>query len=111
MTSGSGCRVQFDVYRNPANVENDELPYVLDVQSDLLAHLSVRIVVPLVRADAVDPPLPRLNPRFLVEDTTVVMATTLIGGLPERALCEPIASLADHRHEIVGAIDMLITGI
>ena len=49
---------QLDVYRNPADVEDDELPYVLDVQSDLLAHLNVRIVVPLVRADVVDPPLP-----------------------------------------------------
>jgi toxin CcdB len=101
--------VQFDVYRNPA--DDHELPYVLDVQSDLLAHLSVRIVVPLVRADAVDPPLPRLNPPFLVEDMTVIMATTLIGGLPERVLREPITNLADYRHEIVGAIDMLITGI
>ena len=72
---------QLDVYRNPADVDNDELPYVLDVQSDLLAHLNVRIVVPLVRADVVDPPLPGLNPRFVVEDRTVVMATTLIGGL------------------------------
>ena len=102
---------QLDVYRNPADVEDDELPYVLDVQSDLLAHLNVRIVVPLVRADVVDPPLPGLNPRFLVEDRTVVMATTLIGGLPARALRDPVASLAGHRHEIVGAIDMLITGI
>ena len=52
-----------------------------------------------------------MNPRFLVEDRIVVMATTLIGGLPVRALREPITNLADHRHEIVGAIDMLITGI
>ena len=59
----------------------------------------------------VDPPLPGLNPRFVVEHRTVVMATTLIGGLPVRALHEPIANLADHRHEIVGAIDMLVTGI
>ncbi|MGH6920025.1 MAG: CcdB family protein [Geminicoccaceae bacterium] len=102
---------QFDVYPNPADVEDDELPYVLDVQSDLLAHLNVRIVVPLVRANVVDPPLPGLNPRFLVEDRAVVMATTLIGGLPVRALREPITNFADHRHEIVGAIGMLITGI
>jgi toxin CcdB len=102
---------QLDVYRNPADVEDDELPYVLDVQSDLLAHLNVLIVVPLIRADVIDPPLPGLNPRFLVEDRTVVMATTLIGGSPVRALREPITNLADHRHEIVAAIDMLVTGI
>jgi toxin CcdB len=102
---------QFDVYRNPAESAVEEFPYVLEVQSDLLAYLNVRVVVPLVHADVADPPLPGLNPRFWVEDRAVVMATTLIGGLPARTLREPITNLADHRHEIVGAIDMLITGI
>ena len=67
--------------------------------------------MPLVRADAVDPPLPRLNPRFVVDDHNLVMATTLIGGLPARALREPVATLNAQRKEIIGAIDMLITGV
>ena len=103
--------MQFDVYRNPAGTTDGEFPYVLEVQTDLLAHLNVRVVVPLVRADVADPPLPGLNPRFVVEDRVVIMATTLIGVLPVRALRSPIAGLQNHRHEIVGAIDMLITGI
>ena len=102
---------QFDVYRNPVHTAEVEFPYVLDIQSDLLVHLNVRVVVPLVRADVVDPPLPGLNPRFLVEDRAVVMATTLIGGLPVRSLREPVTNLSGHRREIVGAIDMLITGV
>jgi toxin CcdB len=101
---------QFDVYRNPVDA-NDGFPYVLDVQSDHLEHLNLRVVVPLVRAEVVDPPLPGLNPRFLVEDSTVVMATTLIGGLPARSLRELITNLGDHRRDIVGAIDILITGV
>jgi toxin CcdB len=100
---------QFDVYRNPADADHS-LPYVLDVQSDLLEHLNVRVVVPLVHADMVDPPLSGLNPRFVLEDRNVVMATTMIGGLPARSLCDPVANLGDHRLEIIGAIDMLITG-
>ena len=102
---------QFDVYRNPVDTRGDDFPYVLEVQSDLLAHLNIRVVVPLVRADIADPPLPGLNPRFVVEDRAVVMATTLLGGLPARALRAPVASLAERRHEIVGAIDVLVTGI
>jgi toxin CcdB len=102
---------QFDVYRNPADTTDGALPFVLDVQSAFLEHLNLRVVVPLVRADVIDPPLPGLNPRFLVEDGAVVMATTLIGGLPVRSLHDPVANLADHRLEIVGAIDMLITGV
>lgn len=102
---------QFDVYRNSADTANGDLPFVLDVQSAFLEHLNLRVVVPLVRADGIDPPLPGLNPRFLVEDDVVVMATTLIGGLPVRALGNPVTNLGDHRLDIVGAIDMLITGI
>jgi toxin CcdB len=102
---------QFDVYRNPTDTTHDDFPYVLDVQSNLLAHVNVRVVVPLVRADVADPPLSGLNPRFLVEDCAVVMATTLIGGLPVRDLRDLVASLDRHRRDIVGAIDMLITGI
>jgi hypothetical protein len=59
----------------------------------------------------VDPPLPGLNPCFLVEDRTVIMATTLIGGLPVQSLREPVTNLSGYRREIVGAIDMLITGV
>ena len=40
-----------------------------------------------------------------------VMATTLIGGLPARILREPIANLADQQAEIVGAVEMLVTGV
>jgi toxin CcdB len=102
---------QFDVYRNPAGTADGDLPFVLDVQSSLLDHLNLRVVVPLVRAEAIDPPLPGLNPGFLVEDATVVMATTLIGGLPARTLTDPVINLGDHRLEIIGAIDTLISGV
>jgi len=102
---------QFDVYLNPIAADQEAFPCLIDVQSDLLAHLSLRVVVPLVRADVADPPLPRLNPRFVVDDSNLVMATTLIGGLPTHILREPIGNLSDHRTEIIGAIDMLITGV
>jgi toxin CcdB len=102
---------QFDVYPNPIAADQEGFPCLLDVQSDLLAHLSLRVVVPLVRADVADPPLPRLNPRFVIDGTSLVMATTLIGGLPTHILREPIINLGDYRTEIIGAIDMLITGV
>ena len=38
------------------------------------------------------------------------MATTLIGGLLARSLRDPIGNLADRRGDIIGAIDLLITG-
>jgi toxin CcdB len=102
---------QFDVFRNPSADDEDGFPYLLVIQSDLLEQLNVRIVVPLVRAGVVDPPLPRLNPRFRINGESVVMATTLIGGLPARSLRDRIDNLTDQRREIIGAVDMLITGL
>ena len=43
---------QFDVFENPNKETNQVVPYLLDVQADLLDTLSTRIVVPLVAASA-----------------------------------------------------------
>lgn len=102
---------QFDVYRNPVDDQSDAIPYVLDIQADLLEHLNSRVVVPLIRADLVVPPIPRLNPRFVVANGSVFMATTLIGGLPVSSLREVITNLGDRREDIIGAIDMLVSGV
>ena len=101
---------QFDVHRNPEQ-EREDIPYVVDIQSDLLSDLPTRLVAPLVRASAFGPPVGRLHPRFVVEDNPVMILTTEIGVLSPRALGGAVANLAGYRHEIVGAIDMLITGI
>ena len=39
---------QFDVYRNTNSATRKSIPYVLDVQTDLLDTLATRVVVPLV---------------------------------------------------------------
>jgi toxin CcdB len=101
---------QFDVHRNPEQGRED-IPYVVDIQSDLLSDLPTRLVAPLIRASAFGVPVVRLHPRFFVEGDAVIMLTTEIGVLHPRALRGAVVSLAEHRHEIVGAIDMLITGI
>lgn len=41
---------QFDVYRNRNPRSRRSIPYLLDVQSDLLTALSTRVVVPLIKA-------------------------------------------------------------
>lgn len=100
---------QFDVFRNPRDADG-EIPYLLDVQSDLLWDLPTRVVVPLVRADLFKP-AHRLHPTFRIGDEEVAMSTPEIAGIPHTALGERVCSLDKHRAEIVGAIDLLITGI
>ena len=39
---------QFDVYRNSSLDTRERIPYLLDIQHDLLSGLATRVVVPLV---------------------------------------------------------------
>jgi toxin CcdB len=102
---------QFDAHPNPVQLDSQRMPFVLDVQSESLDVLSTRVVVPLLRAELLRDRIARLHPEFLVGDTRVVMVTTEIGTLSRGALGASIANFADRRAEIIGAIDMLITGV
>ncbi|MGQ0651001.1 MAG: CcdB family protein [Betaproteobacteria bacterium] len=101
---------QFDVHRNANKEAREEFPYLLEVQADLLSGLRSRVVVPLMRAARIKSPLARLNPTFTVEGSNVLMATPHLAGVPLSALGPRIASLAEKRAEILGAIDILLTG-
>ena len=102
---------QFDAHRNPVRLDNEQIPFVLDVQNDFLDVLPTRIVVPLIRAEQFRNRIHRLHPEFLISDLRLIMVTTEAGVLPRSALGPPVASLLHRRAEIIGAIDMLITGI
>jgi toxin CcdB len=103
---------QFDVYRNPNPATRSRVPYLLDVQAELLASLATRIVVPLARPDAVGgKPAERLNPQFELEGRRLVMLTPELAGVPRRALGERVANLAPERGAIIAALDLALTGI
>ena len=99
-----------DVYRNASRQSSAEIPYLLDVQADLLKDLASRVVVPLVTLAALPKPMVRLNPVFTVDGRKVVMATTDIAGVPLAVLGPKVSSLAEESAAITGAIDFLLTG-
>ena len=101
---------QFDVHRNPDPASNTLAPYLLDIQIDLLAHLSTRVAVPLIRRNAITAAR-RLHPIFTVEGQEVVMATADLAAIRRAELGERVGSLADRRDDIIAAVDFLITGI
>lgn len=101
---------QFDVYRNPNPATAGRIPYFVDIQTEYLDGLSTRVVVPLVHRDGFVAAT-RLNPFFAVEGAPVVMATAELAAIRRTALGERVDSLAEHRHDIVAAIDFLVTGI
>jgi toxin CcdB len=102
---------RFDVYRN-GGPHADAVPYLLDVQSDLLHGLDTRVVVPLRRRDRLPAvSLPRnLVPVLDVEGIERVVETPKLAAVPTRVLKTPVASLAASQTEITQALDFLFHG-
>lgn len=98
---------QFDVYRYKNAVH---VPYLLDVQVDLLTNLTTRVVIPLVLASKIKKPIKNLNLQFEIEGKKVIMSTAEIAGVSLKTLGEKVVSFHHRRNEIIGAIDFLITG-
>jgi toxin CcdB len=102
---------QFAVYRNKSPSSKASIPYLLDVQSDLLSKLGTRVVVPLFEKKALGiKPLIKLTPEFEIDGKTCVLMTPQLAGIPTKELGEPVGDLAQHRTVIIAALDLLIAG-
>jgi toxin CcdB len=101
---------QFDVYENPDPETNQEIPYLLDVQTDLLENLATRVVVPLVRIAVTNKTIKLLNPQAIIGPTTICLSTAELAGVSVRRLGKKVGSLKDRRDEIIAALDFLFTG-
>jgi toxin CcdB len=100
---------QFAVHRDRQRPNG---PLLLDVQSDLIADLGTRVVVPLVVAEKRRiKPVEILMPEFKVDGKRYVMLTPQLAGISAADLGAKVCSLEDHRDTIVKALDLLITGI
>lgn len=102
---------RFDVYSN-TGARSAEIPYLLDVQSDLLQGLETRVVVPMRRRDrfpaATIPD--NLTPKFQVEGVECILETPKLAAVPRRLLKKPVASLAASQSQITAALDFLFQG-
>lgn len=101
---------QFDVYENPHTETNQAIPYLLDVQTELLDGLETRVVVPLVAASVMGKDIKHLNPGFTIQNTSVFMSTAELAGISVRSLGKRVGSLKDRRQDIIAALDFLFTG-
>ena len=102
---------QFDIYHNPDPETRHKIPYLLDVQSNLLEQLSTRTVIPLVVASKMGKVAKKLNPKFEIEKVAVAMSTAEIAAVSNSILVEKVASLQEQREDIIAALELLFTGI
>ena len=102
---------RFDARINLHRPSRERVPYLIELQADLLADLGTRLVAPLVPAARFGPPASRLNPVFRIGHRNFVMDTALIAGIPATQLGEAVASLGERSVDILGALDFLVSGI
>lgn len=101
---------QFDIYVNNDPESKDTIPFLLDVQHDLHRNLSTRLVVPLVSSYSISNEIKKVCPILNVMGKNVMMSTPEMAGYPVRGLGDKLASAANHRTEIINAIDFLLGG-
>jgi toxin CcdB len=101
---------QFDVCLNSNPDSAAAIPYLLEIQSNLLESVNTRVVVPLARRSERGRPAKYLNPQFEIEGVQVVMITEQIAGVPKRVLGKKVLSLQIQRDPIMDAIDFLFRG-
>lgn len=101
---------QFDVYANPVRDMEGGAPFVVDVQSDQLAGLPTRMIVPLATLDDFQP-LRHLNPLVEIDGQRLALMTQFMAAVPRHILDHPVTNLANRRNDIVAALDFLFTGI
>ncbi len=102
---------QFTVYENTNEYSKDTIPYLVDVQSELLDGLSTRVVVPMCPSSAIGKPISNLSPTFEINGSLYVLLTSQLAGIPLNKLGSPVCDLSEYRSQFINALDFLFTGI
>ena len=90
----------------------DVYPYVVDVQSDLLSSLATRMVVPLAVTSLTAADLPRrLCPVMTVKGQSLMLVPFEAAPLDKRLLKKKLASMHDRSHDVIAAMDAVLSGI
>lgn len=103
---------QWDVFVNPSARLRDQIPFLVDLQSDLLSSLETRFVAPLARTRVAFGGLPRrMCPEFSIDGERVVLLPQEAAALDARLLKRHVGSLRAHAREVTDALDAVISDI
>lgn len=102
---------QFDVYRNPSARQRDVMPYMVEVQSNLLQGLPTRLMMPLGIAALLPSAIPRnLCPRIDFNSERMHLLAHLASPFRATDIGKPLGSVAEHASDIVAALDAVLSG-
>jgi toxin CcdB len=97
---------RFDVHRSRWS----SVDLLVVVQVDIFDGLDTRLAIPLLPERADRRAMAKLNPTFVIHEKRYVLYTQHMLAVPVDGLKQPIGNLADHRDEIVSAVDFLQQG-
>lgn len=99
---------RFDIHA----FNNPDVPYVLDVQADLLSSLNTRVVIPLMPEKSVPhESLPRLKPVIYIKDANYILMTTDIAAIASHKLGPRVSNAEEqYRQIITDSLDFLFQG-
>ena len=98
---------QFDVYKNENKKTNKRVPYLLDIQNDILKSINTRVVIPLV-LDVKD--FKNLTKEFIIDNEKVYLTTSQMAAVHISDLEDKVCSLENHKEDIKNSLDFLIYG-
>ncbi|MBL8448716.1 MAG: CcdB family protein [Dechloromonas sp.] len=102
---------QFRIHRNLSSGASRGIPFLLDIQTDLLGDMATRLVVPLYRRNAyLGDLLAGLMPTFDAAGEMCVAVIPEMASVPAKCLGSEIADASSRRSDILSAVDLLISG-
>ena len=102
---------RFMLYKNE-NHAAEQIPYLLDVQSNFLDNLDTRVVIPLrVSNSYASNKLPKdLMPEFSIGGQLFVLETPKMAAVPTKILKKKVGNLNSEQSKVITAIDRLFHG-
>jgi len=101
--------MQFDVYRN-VGVRGGIAPYFIELQHDYFGNIRTAIVAPLLSEEHFVTQ-GRLTPTVLVLGQNYLVSVAELFAIERKRLRPVVANVDSLRRQIIGAIDLLFTGV
>ena len=103
---------QFDIHANPVKGQRDAFPWCIDIQSDLLAMLPTRLVMPLTTQKHLPLKTPRrLCPAVSWEGQTFFALPQMTAPFRVKDLGPAMGNVRMASNDLVAALDAIISGV
>jgi toxin CcdB len=102
---------QFTIYANTSAQTKQLYPYLLALQSSLLNDLATCVVAPLAPlSQHAQSAMTRLTPIISIAGKDYLMQTQQLSAIARKQLGKTVGDASANSHEIIAAVDFLISG-